>query len=92
MIKCAVIENGIVVNIIEYSDVPVGCPDGYSGDVFAVDAQNSSIGWKYENGSFIAPEIPVQIVSYQMLRKSEYPPYEDYLDGDRKSTRLNSSH
>lgn len=81
MIKCAIIENGVVVNLIEYASVPVGCPDGYSGDVFAVAAENSSIGWRYENGAFVVPEMPTQTLSYQQLRRPEYPPVEDYLDG-----------
>ena len=81
MIKCAIIENGVVVNLIEYPEIPIGCPVGYSGNIFAVDAENSSIGWKYENGAFVIPESAVAPVSYKVLRKSEYPAFEDYLDG-----------
>lgn len=81
MIKCAIIENSIVVNLIEYEKVPDGCPAGFSGDVFAVEAGDASIGWGYADGAFLAPKIEVAPPSYAQLRKREYPPFEDYLDG-----------
>lgn len=40
---------------------------------------NCNNGWLYKNGEFIEPT-PVAI-SYTELRKIEYPPIEDYMDG-----------
>ena len=55
MIKCAIIKNGVVVNLIEYEEVPQGTPSGMEEGSVAIEADGVSIGWTYSNGEFTNP-------------------------------------
>lgn len=52
----AIIENGQVINLIEYETEPSSPPPGFEGDVIAVLANGASIGWTYNNGVLTAPQ------------------------------------
>ncbi len=50
-------------------------------DLLVVDAPDDiECGYSYADGVFTAPEASPE-PTYDQLRKREYPPMEDYLDG-----------
>jgi hypothetical protein len=55
MIKCAIVKNGVVVNIIEYDEVPQGTPPGLDEGCVAIASDVASTGWTYSNGEFTNP-------------------------------------
>jgi hypothetical protein len=55
MIKCAIVKDGVVVNLIEYEEVPQGTPPGMEEGSVAIEADGVSIGWTYSNGEFTNP-------------------------------------
>ena len=55
MIKCAIVKDGVVVNLIEYEEVPQGTPFGMQEGSIAIEADGVSIGWTYSNGEFTNP-------------------------------------
>jgi len=59
--KFAIVNNGIVVNVIEYKEQPTTPPTGFQDGHIAVQADYVSIGWVYANGQFTNPNPPEQI-------------------------------
>ncbi len=55
MIKCAIVKDGVVVNLIQYEKVPQGTPPGMEEGNVAIEADGVSIGWTYLNGEFTNP-------------------------------------
>jgi hypothetical protein len=55
MIKCAIVKDGVVVNLIEYEEVPQGTPLGLEEGCIAIASDTASIGWTYSNGEFTNP-------------------------------------
>lgn len=53
--KYAIVKNGIVVNVIEYSSQPTTPPPGFGDGHIAVQADSANIGWNYANGQFTNP-------------------------------------
>jgi hypothetical protein len=51
----AIVKNGIVVNVIEYSSQPATPPPGFEDGHIAVQADTANIGWNYANGQFTNP-------------------------------------
>jgi len=49
----AIINSGVVVNIIEYDSQPTTPPPGFDDGYIAVQADAVSPGWLYENGAFV---------------------------------------
>tara|TARA_R110002126_G_scaffold249485_1_gene392377 strand:+ start:400 stop:672 length:273 start_codon:yes stop_codon:yes gene_type:complete len=49
----AIINSGVVVNIIEYDAQPTTPPPGFDDGYIAVQADRVSPGWLYENGAFV---------------------------------------
>jgi hypothetical protein len=63
LIRTAIIQNGIVVNIIEYETAPTGVPDGFDESYSAIATDIGQIGWGYSNGGFTdlnPPKIIIQ--------------------------------
>ena len=58
----AIINSGVVVNIIEYDAQPTTPPPGFDEGYIAVQADRVSPGWLYENGAFIDTTPPVEPV------------------------------
>jgi hypothetical protein len=56
----AIINSGIVVNIIEYDAQPTTPPPGFDDGYIAVQADRASPGWLYENGEFVDTTPPVE--------------------------------
>lgn len=56
----AIINSGVVVNIIEYDAQPTTPPPGFDEGYTAVQADRVSPGWLYENGAFIDTTLPVK--------------------------------
>jgi hypothetical protein len=59
MKKYAIIQNGIVVNTIEYEtqpDIPI---PGFDETYIAVQSDVAGPGYTYENGFFVAPPIVI---------------------------------
>lgn len=90
LIKCAIIKDGVVINVIEYKSVPVGTPSGFEEGCIAIKANSASTGWLYDGVDFKDPVPPIYTPppTYQELRVAEYPPIEDYLDGIAKADDL----
>jgi hypothetical protein len=59
--KFAIVNNGIVVNVIEYEEQPTTPPTGFQDGHIAVQADYVSIGWVYANGQFTNPNPLEQI-------------------------------
>jgi len=57
MSRHAVIENGVVINTIDYVTTPNPVPT-FSEDVIAVPSDTASIGWLYSNDTFTDPNAP----------------------------------
>ena len=49
----AIIKGNLVENIIEYESQPTTPPPGFEDGYIAVQSDNVSPGWLYENGLFI---------------------------------------
>jgi len=56
----AIINSGVVVNIIEYDSQPTTPPPGFDDGYMAVQADRVSPGWLYEDGAFIDTTPPVE--------------------------------
>jgi len=56
----AIINSGVVVNIIEYDSQPTTPPPGFDDGYIAVQADRVSPGWLYENGAFIDTTPPIE--------------------------------
>ena len=56
----AIINSGVVVNIIEYDAQPTTPPPGFDDGYTAVQADRVSPGWLYENGAFVDTTPPVE--------------------------------
>jgi hypothetical protein len=52
----AIIQNGLVINTIEYSEQPSNPPPGFENGVTAVLANGAGVGYTYANGVFTAPK------------------------------------
>lgn len=55
MNKYAIVKNGVVVNVIEYESQPSNPPPGFEDGYVAIQADQVSPGWNYENGIFFNP-------------------------------------
>ena len=55
MSRYAIIEDGQVVNIIEYEDAPSNPPPGFTAGVIAVQSDTAQIGAQYQDGVFTGP-------------------------------------
>jgi hypothetical protein len=51
----AIIENGTVVNIVDYASQPATPPPGFPEGTIAVAANGAGPGWTYANGALVAP-------------------------------------
>ena len=56
----AIIKGNLVENIIEYEAQPTTPPPGFEDGYIAVQADNISPGWLYENGQFIDTTPPAE--------------------------------
>lgn len=61
MNKYAIVQNGVVVNVIEYEAQPTTPPPGFEDGHVAIQAERVSPGWQYENGEFFDPNPPEPI-------------------------------
>jgi hypothetical protein len=59
MKKYAIIQNGIVVNTIEYETQPDSPIPGFDETYIAVQSDVAGPGYTYENGVFVAPPIVI---------------------------------
>jgi hypothetical protein len=59
MNKYAIIKDGVVINIIEYDEQPSTPPPGFEDGYVAIQSNEASIGWIYENGQFTNP-VPIE--------------------------------
>jgi hypothetical protein len=62
MQRYAIVKDGVVLNIIEYSEQPVGTPPGFEEGAVAVQADFAGPGWLYAEGTFTNPIPPVPSV------------------------------
>ena len=56
MNKYAIIQNGVVINYIEYETQPDNPPPSFKEGTIAVLNNNVGIGYTYQNGVFTAPK------------------------------------
>jgi hypothetical protein len=52
----AIIQNGLVINTIEYAEQPSNPPPSFEEGVIAVLANGAGVGYTYANGVFTAPQ------------------------------------
>ena len=63
MKRYAIINNGIVLNAIEYEDAPIGTPPGFEEGSIAIEELFAAPGWMYANGIFTNPNPPETITT-----------------------------
>lgn len=63
----AIINSGVVVNIIEYDAQPTTPPPGFDDGYTAVQADRASPGWLYENGAFVDTTPPAEPIVMQPM-------------------------
>jgi hypothetical protein len=56
MNKYAIIQNGLVINYIEYETQPTNPPSAFQEGTIAVLNNNIGVGYTYANGVFTAPK------------------------------------
>lgn len=56
MNKYAIIQNGLVINYIEYETQPDNPPPSFAEGTIAVLNNNIGVGYTYNNGVFTAPQ------------------------------------
>ena len=56
MAKYAIINKGIVENIIEYDEPPTNPPSSFSEGHTAIQCDDAGPGWAYKNNVFTAPQ------------------------------------
>ena len=66
MQKYAIIQNGVVVNIIDYETTPTNPPPGFDDTYSCVQSDTAEIGYTYENEVFTNPN-PVVLSNQQLL-------------------------
>ena len=69
MNKYAIIQNGLVINYVEYETQPDNPPPSFEEGTIAVLSNNAGIGYTYENGTFIAPPV---VISPEMQAIQEF--------------------
>lgn len=78
--RFAIIENGYVINVIEYDEQPSTPPPGFEGNVFALQSDDAQIGWQYTGNQFIPPAPPeIPQIPADELRKMAYQTEADPL-------------
>ena len=60
MDKYAIIQNGVVINYIEYETQPDNPPPSFPEGTIAILNNNIGVGWTYVNGEFVPPVYPKQ--------------------------------
>ena len=56
MQRYAIIQNGLVINVIEYESQPTTPPPGFENGYEAVQSDLAGPGFSYANGIFTAPQ------------------------------------
>lgn len=56
MDKYAIIQNGVVVNYIEYESQPANPPPSFEKDAIAILNNDIGVGYAYKDGVFTAPQ------------------------------------
>jgi hypothetical protein len=59
--KYAIVNDGVVVNVIEYESQPSTPPPGFADGHTAIQADRVNPGWVYANGEFTDPNPPAVI-------------------------------
>ena len=73
MARFAIIEGGVVTNIVE-AEADYAATQGW------VDASSANFGDSYSNGQFTKSAPVVDPLAYQAKRAAAYPPIGDQLD------------
>jgi hypothetical protein len=71
MKKYAIIQDGIVVNTIEYETQPDSPIPGFDETYIAVQSDVAGPGYTYENGVFIAPPIVITPEIEELMKAQE---------------------
>lgn len=80
MNRYAIIQNGQVVNIVEYEDAPSSPPPGFTEGVIAVQSDAAEIGAQYQDGVFTGPiSSQPPVVDASDLRRAAYTAEADPL-------------
>lgn len=56
MSRYAIIQNGIVINVIEYDIEPSNPPPGFDNTYVAIQSDKASVGYTYVNNEFVPPQ------------------------------------
>jgi len=73
MQRYAIIQNGLVVNVIEYESQPSNPPPAFDDSHIAVQSDIAGPGFTYENGVFTAPQ---PFPSWVLVNNLWTPPIE----------------
>lgn len=58
MDRYAIVQNGVVINVVEYENQPDNPPPGFDEGCVAIKNSNSNTGWRYQDGQFADPNPP----------------------------------
>lgn len=78
MQKYAIIQNGIVVNTIEYESQPSNPPPSFDETHIAVQTDLAGVGFTYANDVFTPPQ---PYLSWTLVNNVWMPPTEHPTDG-----------
>jgi len=59
--KYAIVNDGVVINVIEYAEQPTTPPPGFEDGHVAIQADAVSPNWHYSNGTFTNPNPTVVV-------------------------------
>lgn len=78
MQRYAIIQNGLVVNVIEYESQPSNPPPAFDDTHTAVQSDIAGVGFTYENGVFTPPK---PFPSWILINNDWTPPVEAPTSG-----------
>ena len=79
MAQYAIIQNGTVVNLVDYDEPPQTPIAGFPDDAIAVLSSNAGPGWTYNNNIFTAPQ---PFPSWSLVNNEWTPPVAYPTDGN----------
>ncbi len=89
MIRTAIIQSGVVINVVDYEAVPVGVPPGFPPGTSAMAHATVNIGWRLVNGQLVDPNPPPPVAPLPQAEREQ--PFIDDVDRKDLADRLRNA-